>query len=40
MKHVRRVTIAPAPASTNAPTNLSLGYIIWLASLYIFKRAW
>lgn len=38
MKHVRTVTVAPA--STNAPTTISLGYIIWLASLLWFRKEW
>lgn len=38
MKHIRRVTVAPA--STNAPQSISLGYIIWLASLAWFKHEW
>ena len=36
MKHLQRVTVAPA--STNQPTQLSLGYIIWLASLVWFRK--
>ena len=39
MKHVRKITV-PAPASTNAPQNISLGYIIWLISLVAFKQSW
>ena len=40
MKPVRKVSQTPAPASTNAPQNISLGYIIWLASLAWFKHEW
>lgn len=38
MKHIKRVTVAPA--STNQPTQLSLGYLIWLASLLWFRKEW
>lgn len=38
MKHIRSVSVAPA--STNAPQTISLGYIIWLATLVWFRKEW
>jgi len=36
MKHVRNISIAPA--STNPTNSISLGFLIWIWSMVVFKR--
>lgn len=39
MKHLRTVSVAKASTNVNLGGNLSLGYLIWLASMYwVIKR--